>query len=131
MKTRYKIIIPTCIVLFLIVAVVYPTINYKTWGNNELSYALAPSGTKIICDEWLWQPPQNCRITPYLQTHDESLSIKFSPLNVNNVEFSLTWCTKNNGLWDADDSTCYFKNKDDLDKGAIALQQHAERVSGE
>ena len=59
MKLKYYLIIALIIVVFLI-AVIYPTINYKTWGNNELSY-FHQNGIEIICDEWLWQPPQNCR----------------------------------------------------------------------
>jgi hypothetical protein len=61
MKTKTLIIIGMSVIIFLLVAVVYPTINYKTWGNNELHYATFSVGTKIVCDEWLWQPPQNCR----------------------------------------------------------------------
>lgn len=112
--------------MFLLVAVVYPTINYKTWGNNELHYTPFAPGTKIICDEWLWQPPQNCR-TVYIITDtkseeiDESLSIKFSPLYYGDAEFYLDWCSENDGLWNENDSTCYFANEEDLEKGIIAM----------
>jgi len=61
MKTRFLIIIGISIIIFLLAAVVYPTINYKTWGNNEIYYMPFSVGTKVFCDEWLWQPPQNCR----------------------------------------------------------------------
>jgi len=27
---------------------VYPIVNYRTWGNNELSYVLPPPGMEII-----------------------------------------------------------------------------------
>ncbi|QLH06141.1 DUF6438 domain-containing protein [Nitrosopumilus ureiphilus] len=70
MKTRLLIIITMITTVFLLVAVVYPTINYRTWGNNELFYALPPPGMKIICDEWLWQPPQNCRPVYVIQDTD-------------------------------------------------------------
>lgn len=78
MKTRYKILIPVTIAVFLLVAVVYPTVNYKTWGNNELYYANPPLGTKIVCDEWLWQPPQNCKPVHNIIDTDEQDAIVFS-----------------------------------------------------
>ncbi len=70
MKTKFLIIIVIIITVFLLVTVVYPTMNYRTWGNNELSYTPFEPGTKIVCDEWLWQPPQNCR-TVYIITDTE------------------------------------------------------------
>lgn len=74
-KTRYKIFILTSVTIFLLVAVVYPTVNYRTWGNNELSYVLPPPGMKIICDEWLWQPPQNCRSVFDITDIDDELIV--------------------------------------------------------
>ena len=64
-------------------------------------------------------------------TYDKSLTIKFSPLNLENIELSFDWCTKNNGFWNKDDSTCYFENQKDLDNGMIAVKQYAEKVFGE
>ena len=71
MKSRLWIIVGIIIIVFLLVAVVYPTMNYRTWGNNELSYTPFTPGTKIVCDEWLWQPPQNCK-SEYIITDTES-----------------------------------------------------------
>lgn len=56
-----------------------------------------------------------------LPKYDESLSIKFSPLYYDDVEFSLDWCSENNGFWNENDSACYFENEKDLEKGIIAI----------
>jgi len=62
MKLKHYIIIGIIIIItFLILAVIIPTVNYKTWGSNEFSY-FHKDGLEIICDELLWQPPQNCRV---------------------------------------------------------------------
>lgn len=62
MKTRNKILIIGVMVTFLIfTTVIYPTMNYRTWGNNELSYHDG-LGREVICDEKLWQSPSNCRV---------------------------------------------------------------------
>jgi len=60
-------------------------------------------------------------IDPDYPTHDESLSIKFSPLYFENVDFSFDWCTQNNGFWNKDDSTCYFETQKDLETGMVAV----------
>ena len=62
MNKKYYVVVCTIIIVFLAVAVIYPTINYRTWGTNEMSYIPPMEGQTIICDEWLWQPPQNCRV---------------------------------------------------------------------
>ena len=48
-------------IVFLLIAVVYPTVNYRTWGNNELSYWNDGNPNGMVCDEKFWQPPSNCR----------------------------------------------------------------------
>ena len=57
---------------------------------------------------------------------DESLSIKFSPLYLDGAEPSLEWCTNNNGLWNENNTTCYFENQEDLDSGMNSLMQYEE-----
>ncbi len=131
-KTNIKVLIIIVIIAFITIflTVIYPTINYKTWGNNELSYHDG-LGREVICDEILWQPPSNCRIVSSLPTYDESLAIRFSPLYYEDVELSFDWCTENNGFWNADDSTCYFENEQDLGKGMIAVKQYGENAFGD
>ena len=63
-------------------------------------------------------------------TYDKSLTIKFSPLNLENIELSFDWCIENNGFWNKDDSTCYFENQKDLDNGMIAVKQYGEKTFG-
>ena len=62
---------------------------------------------------------------------DKSLTIKFSPLNLKDIELSFDWCTKNNGFWNEDNSTCYFENQKDLNSGMNAVEQYGEKVFGE
>jgi hypothetical protein len=64
-------------------------------------------------------------------TYDKSLTITFSPLNLENVELSFDWCIKNNGFWNEDNSTCYFENQKDLNSGMNAIKQYGENVFGE
>ena len=64
-------------------------------------------------------------------TYDKSLTIKFSPLNLENIELSFDWCTENNGFWNEDNSTCYFENQKDLNSGMNAVKQYGENVFGE
>ena len=66
MKTKFLMVIIPFIIVFLLVAVVYPTMNYKTLDNNELSYWNDGNPNGMVCDENLWQPPSNCRpVEPY------------------------------------------------------------------
>ena len=65
MKNKHVIIITIFLILFLLLAVVTPTIKYKGWATNEFYYyTLVDSDDDyaMICDEWLWNPPQNCQI---------------------------------------------------------------------
>ena len=71
------------------------------------------------------------KLDPDYPPHDESLSIKFSPLYFEDVDLSFDWCTENNGGWNEDESTCYFENEKDLEKGIIAVRQYGEKVFGE
>ena len=65
MKNKHVIIITIFLILFLLLAVVTPTIKYKGWANNEHYYYTwgydGDDDYAMICDEWLWNPPQNCQ----------------------------------------------------------------------
>lgn len=63
-----------------------------------------------------------------LSAYDESLAIRFSPLYYGEVTISFDWCTENDGFWDKDNSTCYFENKEDFEKGTVAVKQYTERI---
>lgn len=63
--------------------------------------------------------------------HNNSLTIKFSPLNLKDMELSFDWCTENNGVWNEDNFTCYFENQKDLNSGMNAVKQYGEDVFGE
>lgn len=90
MKSRLLVIIGISIAVFLLAAVVYPTINYKTWGNNELYYTPFSVGTKVVCDEWLWQPPQNCRHENIFQDPNDESEQKDPPkISVNDPVFEM------------------------------------------
>ncbi|MCV0410146.1 hypothetical protein [Nitrosopumilus sp.] len=83
MKTRILIIVGISITVFLLTAVVYPTINYRTWGTNEMSYIPPMEGQTVVCDEWLWQPPQNCRSVDTITDTNEDSKIDKSDHDVN------------------------------------------------
>lgn len=93
-------------------------------------FALGPSQGHIaqyfLNDEQFEDVILNNDNTDRYLTYDESLTIKFSPLNLENIELSFYWCTENNGVWKPDNSTCYFENQEDLDAGMIAVQQYGD-----
>ena len=116
MKTRLLIIIGIVITL---------TITFFVLGPSQGHIA-----KYFLTDEQFEEKILNNDNADRYSTYDKSLTIKFSPLDLEDIELSFDWCTKNNGFWNEDNSTCYFENQKDLNNGMNAVKQYGENVFG-
>ncbi len=82
MSKKCKITI-ACLLLCiaLLIAVYEPQLHKEGWSNNEHQYDdLSGYGLQRICDEALWQKPENCRYTDEAQkTYDLLKSLDKDP----------------------------------------------------